>query len=252
MDLPPRLRRFVADPDDVPLEEALLTIAQCRPGDSADIETVRAQLDDLARNVPQANAAAVCASLFGAAAFRGDVADYQDPRNSLLDVVLARRIGMPITLSVVVIAVARRVGVTIEAIGAPGHFLIHDPSTREYRDPFNGGQVIEPEALRRAMNQLTPGGEQLLAPVGPFAIVNRVLNNLQNSYGLRDARQLEWVLDLRLALPNALYGDLRVLAALCERRGRFGDAATILGPLGERLDDDGLRNRATALLARLN
>ena len=113
MDLPPQLRRFVADPDDVPLEEALLTIAQCRPGDSADIETFRAQLDDLARTVPQANAAAVCASLFGAAAFRGDVADYQDPRNSLLDVVLERRLGIPITLSVVVIAVARRVGVAI-------------------------------------------------------------------------------------------------------------------------------------------
>lgn len=252
MDLPLRLRRFVADPDDVPVDEALLTIAQCRPGDSADIETFRSQLNDLARNVPQANAAAVCASLFGPAAFRGDVADYQDPRNSLLDVVLQRRIGMPITLSVVVIAVARRVGVTIEAIGAPGHFLVHDPSTLEYRDPFNGGRVIEPEALRRAMNQLTPGGEQLLAPVGPFAIVNRVLNNLQNSYGLRDARQLEWLLDLRLALPDALCGDPRVLAALCERRGRFGDAATILGPLGERLDDDGLRNRTTALLARLN
>lgn len=255
MDLPERLWRFVADPDDVPLEEALLTVAQCRPGASADVERFRTRLDVLAGGVEQADAAAVCASLFGSGGFRGDAIDYHDPRNSLLDLVVERRIGMPITLSVVVIAVARRVGVTIEAIGAPGHFLVHDPGAMEYRDPFNGGAIVDPVALREAVARIAPSADQpdrLLAPVGPFAIVSRVLNNLQNSYTTRDVRQLDWVLDLRLALPDALHGDPRVLATLCERRGRFGDAASILARLGDRLDDPSLRGRAAALSARLN
>ena len=255
MDLPERLWRFVADPDDVPLEEALLAIAQCRPGALPDVEPLRAHLDALASSVAEPDARAVCAGLFGPAGFRGDATDYYDPRNSLIDVVVERRIGMPITLSVVVIAVARRLGVTIEAIGAPGHFLVHDPGAAEYRDPFNGGMVVDPAALRAAVARVAPGADQperLLAPVGPFAIVSRVLNNLQNSYASRDVRQLDWVLDVRLALPDSLHGDPRVLAGLCERRGRFDDAASILSRLGERLDDDGLRYRAAGLTARLN
>ena len=194
MDLPERLWRFVADPDDVPLEEALLTVAHCRPGAGAEIEPVTGQLDALAAAVAQPDAAAVCAALFGPAGFRGDAIDYHDPRNSLLDLVVERRIGMPITLSVLVIAVARRVGVTIEAIGAPGHFLVRDPDAMEYRDPFNSGAVVDPDALRRAVARMAPDAaqpDQLLAPVGPFAIMSRVLNNLQHSYASRDVRQLD-------------------------------------------------------------
>lgn len=250
VDLPEPLRRFITDPDDVPIEEALFGVAQCRTGPTIDLEDFRAQLDALAAGVSEPNAAAICSALFGTAGFRGDTADYYDPRNSMLDLVVARRIGMPITLSVVMIAVARRLGVALQAIGAPGHFLVFDTSLMQYRDPFNGGAIVDQAAFQQAMAGV--GRPDLLRPAGPFEVVSRVLNNLQNSYASRDARQLDWVLDLRMAMPDALHGDQRLLAALCERRGRFGEAATILVRLGDRLNDDRLRRRAEGLAARLN
>ena len=121
----------------------------------------------------------------------------------------------------------------------------------EYRDPFNGGLIVERSALGRGVARGERPDE--MNPVaGPSDIVNRVLNNLQNSYSSRDPRQLDWVLDLRLALPDELRGDQRVLASLCERRGRFGEAAALLGRLADQWGDDRLRRRATGLAARLN
>lgn len=255
MDLPERLWRFIADPSDVAIEDALLAVAGCRPGVDVDHDAAHVQLDQLAGAIERPDTAAICTALFGSGGFRGDQRHYHDPRNSLLDVVLDRRVGMPITLSVVAIAVARRCGVELDAIGAPGHFLIRDRRSGEYRDPFNGGMVVDTSVLRARVGQMVPVGadvDAFLGAVGPFSIVGRVLNNLQNSYSGHDPSSLDWVLDLRLALPDALQGDERVLATLCERRGRFDQAAGLLDRLGRRLDDDGLRRRALALSARLN
>ena len=254
MDLPDRLRRFVVEPGAVPVESALLSLAACRPGPPIDEQSAVATLDETAATVVTPDVEGVCAAVFGHAGFAGDDADYHAADNSLLDRVIARRVGMPITLAVVVLAVARRVGVTVDPIGAPGHFLLHDPERGEYRDPFAGGQRIDEGALRSALDRSHPaaGADRLLTPIGDDAIVSRVLNNLQNTYASRDARGLDWVLAARLALPPSLHGDPLVLATLCEQRGRYDDAAAILERLAERVGDDELRRRARRLAVRLN
>jgi hypothetical protein len=75
--------------------------------------------------------------------FEGDRADYHHWRNSCIDHVLETRRGMPITLSVVAIEVARRVGVTLAGVGMPGHFLVGDPTDPEwFADPFHGRTAL--------------------------------------------------------------------------------------------------------------
>ena len=128
MDLPARLAQFAAAPaGDVPVDEALLWVARCRPDAVTEPLEALGQLDTMAARVDQPTAAAVCRVVYDEFGYRGDRDDYHDPRNSFLDQVLIRRVGMPITLAVVVISVARRRGVLIEPFAAPGHFLLRDP-----------------------------------------------------------------------------------------------------------------------------
>lgn len=256
MDLPARLAQFAAAPaGDVPVDEALLWVAGCRPDAVTEPLEALGQLDTMAARVDQPTAAAVCRVVYDEFGYRGDRDDYHDPRNSFLDQVLIRRVGMPITLAVVVISVARRRGVVIEPIAAPGHFLLRDPEQQQYRDPFSSGRVVDEAAVESAIARIHPSqrsAHDFLQAVGSDVIVSRVLNNLQHSYAERHPRGLDWVLALRLALPSRFHGDPLALATLCERRGRYLDGAQIFRSLGERLGDDRLLHRATALAARAN
>lgn len=256
MQLPARLVQFGHEPDgDVPVDEALLWLAACRPQAPGSVLAGLGHLDAIASKVQGATTSAVCDTVFGECGFHGDHGDYHDPRNSFLDEVLARRMGMPITLAVVAVSVARRRGIAIEPIGAPGHFLIRDPERREYRDPFAEGRVVDGAAVEAAIERLHPSqgsAAEFLQPVGPDIIVSRVLNNLQHSYAERDPRQLDWVLDVRLALPARFRGDPLTLAALCERRGRYLQGAEVYRTLGEELHDERLLHRAATLAARAN
>ena len=108
-----------------------------------------------AARCPDASPDGVLAHLFGSEGFRGNDADYYDPDNPMLDRVLDRRRGIPITLSVVLIEVGRRLGVAFTGIGAPGHFIVRDERSGVYLDPFNGGRVLDatrpgPAVRRRA------------------------------------------------------------------------------------------------------
>src|SRR5262245_28586919 len=103
---------------------------------SIDVDHWLAELDDLATAVRQrlgtvtgpAEAVAVLAEhLFEACGFRGNQEDYYDPRNSFLNEVLARRTGIPITLAVVLLETGRRLGLDLEGVGFPGHFLVRVP-----------------------------------------------------------------------------------------------------------------------------
>ena len=119
--------------------------------------------------------------------FSGNVADYHDPDNSLLDAVLARRVGLPITLSVVYLEVARRLGVPLVAVGMPGHFLVRHEDV--LLDPFRGGvRVSEPEAQRildaiyQGRMRLTPA---MLQPTPDRDVLARVMANLKAAYARR-------------------------------------------------------------------
>jgi len=82
--------------------------------------------------------------LFEELSFRGNESEYYDPRNSCLDAVLDRRTGIPITLSVIFIEVARRLGQPVTGIGLPGHFIVQydDGKYSTFADPFHGGKLL--------------------------------------------------------------------------------------------------------------
>lgn len=130
--------------------------------------------------------------LFEDVGFRGNESNYYDPRNSCLNWVLDQRTGIPITLSLVYIEVARRAGRRISGIGLPGHFIVQydDGRYSTYLDPFNGGKLLEEEECMELARSIA-GSEvlsdpKLLRPVSAQYILIRMLNNLRAAYFRRE------------------------------------------------------------------
>jgi regulator of sirC expression with transglutaminase-like and TPR domain len=128
--------------------------------------------------------------LYGVLGFRGNDQSYYDPRNSYLNEVIDRRTGIPITLSVVAMALGRRAGLKVEGIGFPGHFLIRIGGARgAYADPFNRGKALPKEELLALANRFAPEDAHskrtlthLLRPVDCRQMAIRMLSNLQQIY----------------------------------------------------------------------
>jgi regulator of sirC expression with transglutaminase-like and TPR domain len=210
---------------------ALAIAAGADPG--LDVDTWLRELDRLAERVDSLET--LIHRLFVEEGFTGNTTNYYDPRNSLLDQVLDRRLGIPITLSVVCLEVGRRAGVLLEGVGMPGHFLIRPMATDCYLDAFNGGTLLDLagcEALFRAANRAGPDvafGRQLLTPATKRSIFARILQNLRNAYrDLARPADLEWVLRMRLALPGVGAQELVELGQTLGRQGRFLDGAKFL------------------------
>ena len=191
------------------------------------------ELDRLAQGVDSLET--LIDRLFAKERFAGNAANYYDPRNSLLDQVLHRRLGIPITLSVVCLEVGRRAGVSLEGISMPGHFLVRPMATNHYLDAFNGGALLDLarcEALFRTANQAgpeVPFGRHLLTAAPRRAIFARILQNLRTVYrDLGQLTDLEWVLRMRLALPGVDAQDLVELGHTLGRLGRFREGARFL------------------------
>jgi regulator of sirC expression with transglutaminase-like and TPR domain len=212
MQAPERFAALVAARGDhLPLDEAAVLIAECADPDLRSA-AVLAGLDILAETCPGYTLDALVPHLFGRGGFGPDRSDYYDPRNSLINHVLERRMGIPITLSVVALEVGRRIGVPMAGVGMPGHFLLQDKVDRSvFIDPFHGGRLLDAQGCRRLFHQLTGPNSSwsadYLTPVGNLSIVARMLNNLRVVYDQRrDYGGLRWVLALRAALPPP-YGD---------------------------------------------
>jgi Transglutaminase-like superfamily len=195
----------------VPLDQAALLIAECaEPG--LDTAPALAMLDELAGTCPGYTLDALLPHLFGPGRFAPNTSDYYDPRNSFLNHVLERQVGIPITLAVVALEVGRRVGVPLAGVGMPGHFLLQDKVDRGvFIDPFDGGRLLDREGCRRLFRDVVgvdaTWSDDYLAPVGNLSIISRLLNNLRAIYeGRRDLANLRWVMGLRAAMP-APYGD---------------------------------------------
>jgi regulator of sirC expression with transglutaminase-like and TPR domain len=125
--------------------------------------------------------------LFEELGLRGNDEDYYDPRNSFLNDVLERRMGIPISLSVLCIEVGRRVGIALNGVGFPGHFLVQ--LTRHPQillDPFHGGRIVTLEDCAEILRHVTGGqiefDPQLIQPIGPRQILLRMLRSLQGVY----------------------------------------------------------------------
>jgi regulator of sirC expression with transglutaminase-like and TPR domain len=197
--------------DGVPLDQASLLIAECaEPG--LDPQPALATLDELAGTCPGYTLDALLPHLFGPGRFAPNTDDYYDPRNSFLNHVLERHVGIPITLAVVALEVGRRVGVPLAGVGMPGHFLLQDKVDRDvFIDPFDRGRVLDREGCRRLFLDVVGAdatwSDDYLEAVGNVSIISRLLNNLRAIYeARRDLVNLRWVMGLRAALPEP-YGD---------------------------------------------
>ena len=180
---------------DPPLDRSLAVLAAVvDPGLSVD--ALLGELDALAGSCTAATPEDLCAELFGPGGkFVPAREDYYAPANSLLDQVLARRTGIPISLSAVAVEVGRRRGVGLVGVGMPGHFLLRaadDPE--QFFDTYDDGRRLDPPACRRCFAAVNGPEAALLpvhlAPVGSRTIVGRVLNNLQVAAGRSGDQQV--------------------------------------------------------------
>jgi regulator of sirC expression with transglutaminase-like and TPR domain len=221
---------------DIELDEVCLLIA-AHAHPRIDMDARRAQLDALARSGDAADPASLAHELFVDRGFAGNTVDYGDPSNSYLDDVLDRRLGIPITLSVLMIEVGRRRGIQLYGVGMPGHFLVGASPERWY-DPFHRGAELDVDACIDVFAQVQDRAafrREFLAPVGPLAIVDRMLANLQNSLMSRDPSKASWPTRLRLRMPDLPLERRAELAALLGSLGRFSEAASELDAVAREL-----------------
>ena len=180
-----------------------------------------AAADDLAR------AEALSNWLFDEQGFHGNVADYADPRNSYLNEVLDRRLGLPISLSIIFLEVAQRLDLPAHGVGLPGHFIVSVPGedTPEYFDPFHSGRKLTLEDCADLVRK-SAGHTRLeprwLAPTSPRDIVTRMLNNLRQFYISVE----DWPLAVKIAerivvVQPGLAAHVRDLGVLLYRAGAF-------------------------------
>jgi regulator of sirC expression with transglutaminase-like and TPR domain len=226
-----RFAEIIARPDaSIPLDEAALLIA-AHARDDLVVAHELGRLDRLAAGCGEPTLDGVRRHLFDDFGLRGDRRDYYDPRNSFLDAVLTRRRGIPITLSVIVIEVGRRLGVPLHGVGMPGHFLVRDKvDPRVLVDPFHGGALLDAEGCARLFRSLHGPAARFdhsfLDPVPRAVIVGRMLANLRSIYLDRgDRTALGWVTRLRAALPDAGATEWREHATVAEALGRVQEAA---------------------------
>lgn len=195
--------------------------------------------------------------------FRGHRLDDTDLiENSFLDQVLIRKVGLPITLSVVYLEVARRVGVPIFGVSFPGHFLLacEIGGSKLAIDPFAGGEILTETGCQALLRKVAPQirfHPRMLVPASVKVISSRMLNNLKRLYLDSDEReQALRVLDLLLVLTPDHPGDLRTRAGLLSSLGAYRaalkDVERCLSISPHAPDSRQLRWTASALRERVD
>nr|QKW93563.1 regulator of SirC expression [Archangium gephyra] len=159
--------------------------------------------------------------------FRGNEEDYQAPENSFLDQVLERKVGLPITLSVVYLEVARRAGIPLYGVPFPGHFLVAC-SAGDHKlvvDPFHSGEILTEEGCKELLERVAPQlrfNPSMLSPAPVELITYRMLSNLRRVYLERDESERGLaVVDLLLMLAPNHPGELRTRASLLANLGAY-------------------------------
>jgi regulator of sirC expression with transglutaminase-like and TPR domain len=238
MDLSATLEMLAAEPAaPVDLAEVALLIARDEYP-HLDVEAYLKQLDGLAHegrsylgHSLESQVAGLCRFLFHDVGLAGNQKEYYDARNSFLNEVLDRLTGIPITLSLVTMAVGERLGMRISGVALPGHFVAMAArgAQRIVFDPFNQGRRLEGGDCRLVVRESAGVDVDLtlaaLEPAAPAAIVTRVLTNLKSCY-LRDAdfsRAARVVRRLRQVVPGDL-SQARDLGACYLQMGNPGKA----------------------------
>ena len=203
-----------------------------------------AQLDDVALAArvalaPHATAEtrglALAEFLFQSFGLRGNRADYYDPRNSYLNEVLGRRLGIPISLSAVYLEIGQQLGLPVAGVGLPGHFVVavDAPAGPLYLDPFNGGvQLTLEDCAQRVRSASGYSGvfdPRWLTFTPPREIVARMLNNLRGFYvQVEDWPLAIAVLERLRELQPSVPAHLRDLGLLHYRNGALRLASSLL------------------------
>lgn len=177
----------------------------------------------------------LCRVLFQEQGFRGNADAYYDPRNSFLNDVLDRRLGIPITLGIVMLEVGWRVGLPLSGINFPGHFLVRYDGevARLLIDPFDTGRVRwedeGQELLDRVYGGMVRMRPEFLRPATRTDILARVLTNLKGIYlNARDDHRAIAAVDRILLLRPAAAVELRDRGLLLARTGRTNEAVVEL------------------------
>jgi regulator of sirC expression with transglutaminase-like and TPR domain len=261
----------------IDLARACLMIAQdAYPG--LDVERYLGDIERMAirlrARIPQAGQAeervvALNQFLYGDLGYWGNTEDYYDPRNSYLNEVLDRRTGIPITLGIVYMELGRRIGLPLEGVSFPGHFLVRLRlrGGTLVLDPFAGGAPQAEDELRRRLERVVPdharGGVPLAElPLDPFLeaasrrqILARVLRNLKGIYREADKpeRMLQ-VLNRMLVVSPEASGELRERGYLYQRlecwRPALQDLTDYLDREPDAPDIDDVRASLLELSAR--
>jgi regulator of sirC expression with transglutaminase-like and TPR domain len=228
-----RWKEIAAGPEaDIDLVEAALLIAAQEYPD-LDLAAYRARVDRLALTLkarlrrdigPVESIVALNRYLFEELGFSGNARDYYDPRNSFLNEVLDRKLGIPITLALVYVEIGRRVGLALNGVSFPGHFLVKCPARDGVivLDPYAGGASLSLEDLQQRLRTLRGGAappadiaRHMLAAAGRKEILARMLRNLKGIY-------LE-----RRDLPRALAAADRVIMLEPRAAEEYRDRAAI-------------------------
>jgi regulator of sirC expression with transglutaminase-like and TPR domain len=217
-------------PSRIELDRAALEIARIEYPD-LDATACITELDhhalaisDRARDLSDGRSFVEAANeyLFVEAGFRGNEDDYYNPDNSCLNRVLETKRGIPITLSVIFIEIARRLSKQVSGVGLPGHFIVRydDPEYSAVIDPFHAGAILD-TAQCCQLAQVESLDHEMLDPVDRRHIAMRMINNLRGIYfGRREPAKALQVLDLLIAAApeSADEHKQRAVALLLQHR----------------------------------
>lgn len=272
-----RLRQIVSGPDEgISLAEAALLIAG-HGYPELNVAVYLSRIEELAHmlrlriaedeSIPE-RVSALNQFLFGDLGFAPNSEDYYDPRNSFLNEVLERRTGIPITLCVIYMELGRKIGLPLQGVSFPGHFLVRCavPDGAVVLDPYSGGISLGLADLQRRLREVR-GGEvsraivaEMLVPASNKEIIVRLLRNLKAIY-LRghDLDRALPIVNWIIAIVPEQIPELRDRGMLYQElecsRAALADFEEVLERSPSCEDADDIRGRIMKLrkeVARLN
>jgi len=196
--------------------DAFAEMARARDDVFADPLTRIRQLSDL---------------LFDELRFRGNAEKYYDARNSFLNDVIDRRLGLPITLSVLMIEIGRRIGLKLFGVGMPGHFMAKyaDDEREIFVDPFHGGRIVNKERCHEMISEMYQGQMKFhpsfLYAVGKKQILIRMLQNLKGIYTrAQNHHKTLGMIELALLINPEAAAELRDRGLVCLALGKYAQS----------------------------
>ena len=237
-----RFRSWASGEEELDLFEGALAISAV-VDPTEDLSAARQRVEELADELRGALEGGELAPhealrqvlFIGEEGFRGDAEDYDDPANSSVAHVLATRRGMPITLAIAVLAVARRAGLSLTGIGLPGHFVLggEDLPSGRYLDPFDGGELRDASGVEQRLAAIFGTAlelpEEAFLPDSARSILLRVLSNLRRSWEKRgNYEEALAALECAEALVPGDVSALRERGLLLLRLGRTDEAVSML------------------------